>query len=35
MLFSYGLVLTLVVTLAGFFLPNTGRPDRVIREKLT
>lgn len=35
MLFSYGLVLTLVATLAGFFLPNTGRPDRVIREKLT
>lgn len=35
MLFSYGLVLTLVATLAGFFLPNTGRPDRVIPEKLT
>ena len=34
MLFSYGLVLTLVATLAGFFLPNTERPGRVIPERL-
>jgi len=34
MLFSYGLILTVAATLAGFFLPNTGRPDREIPAKL-
>ena len=33
MLFSYALIMNLVATVAAFFLPNTGRPDREIPAK--
>jgi hypothetical protein len=28
MIFAYGFVLTIAATVAGFFMVNTGRPDR-------
>lgn len=34
MLFGYAFVLTVAATAAGFFLPNTGRPDRSMPAKL-
>jgi hypothetical protein len=33
MLFSCALIMNLVATVAAFFLPNTGHPDREIPEK--
>lgn len=34
MIFAYGFVLTIAATLAGFFMVNTGRPDREMPAKL-
>lgn len=34
MIFAYGFVLTVAATIAGFFMVNTGRPDRKMPAKL-